>query len=219
MSIILSEKQKLFTSYNGKYLFFGGARGGGKVQPLDSQVLTPFGFRNMGDIKVGDTILNPNGSPQKVVAVYPHYNHPFYRITFDDDSSTLCGLEHLWLVRKTSAHLTKADNPEYLNDEFGERGQIMTLEQIKNLLETKPKGQNICIPITLPLGFTKSYKYDMRKIPPYMLGVLLGDGCCVSSTPNIMRYTNLDDEIDDKIRSLGYDVKTYNNPKEKGVFF
>ena len=92
-----SDRQRSFVISNCDYVFYGGARGGGKVQPYDSMVLTPFGFRRMGDIKRGDTITNANGSPQKVIAVHPHVNHDFYRISFDDGTSTMCGLEHLWL--------------------------------------------------------------------------------------------------------------------------
>ena len=57
---------------SGKVVFYGGARSGGKLSPLDSIVYTPFGERRMGDLDVGDTILNPNGSPQKIIQIHPH---------------------------------------------------------------------------------------------------------------------------------------------------
>ena len=46
----------------------------GKVQPNDSKIATPSGFKNMGDIKVGDYVIGQNGKPTKVTGVYPHKN-------------------------------------------------------------------------------------------------------------------------------------------------
>ena len=44
---------------------FGGPKGGGKAQPLDAKVMTPYGWRQMGDLKVGSKISNPDGTTQR----------------------------------------------------------------------------------------------------------------------------------------------------------
>ena len=80
----------------------GGRRGGGKVLSNDTQIVTPFGMRLNGDLKIGDTISNPvTGGFEKVIAIYEHPNHDFYEMIFDDGSTVECGLEHLWKVRRT----------------------------------------------------------------------------------------------------------------------
>src|SRR5690349_15215080 len=37
-------------------IFFGGARGGGKALPLDEKIVTPTGYRLMGEMAVGDEV-------------------------------------------------------------------------------------------------------------------------------------------------------------------
>jgi len=48
-----------------------GVEGIGKAQPLDARVLTPRGFVNMGDIRVGDQVIGSDGKAHRVLGVYP----------------------------------------------------------------------------------------------------------------------------------------------------
>ena len=222
-------KQKEVLPYLGKgnIIFYGGARGGGKMQTLDSIVLTPYGERRMGDLKVGDIISNPNGSPQKIIQIHPHGEQEIYRLIFEDGASTEVGLEHLWLTRITSSRKTKITDNDYLNDEdFGD-GNIMDTKAIIEWIDKKNqsdddkviKKQHLCIPLCNPIKFTKSYKYDMRKIHPYILGVLIGDGSITegSVSTNTVGYTGIDQEIDEKIINLGYNVRA--NGKAKTIYY
>lgn len=199
---------------SGKVVFYGGARSGGKLSPLDSIVYTPFGERRMGDLEVGDTILNPNGSPQKIIQIHPHNDMDIYELEFEDGAKLEVGLDHLWLTHKTSSHKTKVKENGYLNDdEFG-NGIIMDTREIISWLDKKAssddnstiKKQHLCIPLCRPLTFTRSYRYDPRTIHPYILGVLIGDGSLTHLSQNRVSYTGIDQEIADKIISLGYKV-------------
>lgn len=82
----------------GQLFMFLGKSGTGKAQPLYSKVLTASGWKNMGDIKLGETIINPEGGPASVVGVFPQGIRDIYRVTFSDGSHTDCDLEHLWQV-------------------------------------------------------------------------------------------------------------------------
>ena len=42
-----------------------------RAQPLDSQVLTPDGFRRFGSLKVGDLVTGSDGLPTPVIGIYP----------------------------------------------------------------------------------------------------------------------------------------------------
>lgn len=68
----------------------------GKAQPLYSKVLTPNGFVNMGDIKVGDEVISGTGNVCKVLGVYPQGIKPIYEITLRDGMKCRCSNEHLW---------------------------------------------------------------------------------------------------------------------------
>ncbi|MBW3243399.1 hypothetical protein KUV57_12065 [Epibacterium sp. DP7N7-1] len=72
----------------------------GKAQPLDAKVLTPIGWRFMGDLEKGDFVIGSNGKPTEVIGVYPQGEKEIFRVTFSDGSSTECCEEHLWSVRR-----------------------------------------------------------------------------------------------------------------------
>src|SRR5438093_7816855 len=42
----------------------------GRAQPLFSQVLTPTGWRAIGDLAVGDEVIGSDGHPTRVLGVY-----------------------------------------------------------------------------------------------------------------------------------------------------
>ncbi|MEX3102835.1 MULTISPECIES: helicase-related protein [unclassified Streptomyces] len=75
-----------------------GEVGSGKAQPLDAQVLTPTGFRRMGDLAVGDEVIVPEGEIALVDGVFPQGERPVWRLVLSDGSSVECDDEHLWIV-------------------------------------------------------------------------------------------------------------------------
>ena len=70
----------------------------GKAQPLYSKVLTPNGFVNMGDIKVGMKVMGEDGKPYEVLGVYPQGKKKIYSLHFSDGSSCECCGSHLWTL-------------------------------------------------------------------------------------------------------------------------
>jgi hypothetical protein len=71
----------------------------GHAQPLSAKVLTPSGFKRMGDIHVGDEVITPDGSATQVTNVFPQGKKPIYRVVFNDGSQTRTTADHLWSVR------------------------------------------------------------------------------------------------------------------------
>ena len=191
MPIQLSDKQKLFVQYNGKFLFFGGARGGGKAQALDSQVLTPFGFIRMGDVKVGTMVNNPDGSVSSVIAIHPRGELDVYKIKFSDGAETECSFDHLWNVWINNKSVKR-------NGEVTRDYSVMTTGMIIDRLKKQTKTNYYpCIPLTAPVRFNVSCKNE--KIDPYLLGVLIGDGCITSEN---ISFASVDDFIIEKIRNI-----------------
>jgi len=95
--IIKGLSKALYKENRGR-LFVSGEMGVGKAQPLDAKVLTPYGWKTMGEINVGDFVIGVDGTPKKVLGVYPQGMKDIYRVTFSDNSSTECTEEHLWQV-------------------------------------------------------------------------------------------------------------------------
>src|SRR5687767_1402524 len=70
----------------------------GRAQPVDQPVLTPDGFRPIGQLRVGDLVTGSDGRPTPVLGVYPQGRRPVYRLRTQDGAATLCCAEHLWHV-------------------------------------------------------------------------------------------------------------------------
>jgi hypothetical protein len=74
------------------------SRRNGQSQPLSAKIYTPTGYKLMGDIKVGDRVVNPDGGYANVIGIFPQGVMDIFRVTFSDGSSTECTAEHLWEV-------------------------------------------------------------------------------------------------------------------------
>jgi superfamily II DNA or RNA helicase len=129
--------------------------GAGKSQPLTEPVLTPSGWRTMGDLIVGGQVMSASGVPTTVTGIFPQGVRPMMRMTFSDDSWTDCDPEHLWAVR------TKYDKSE------GKGYRTLTATQISERVST-----DWFIPMTQPVQYPEA----SLPIDPYLMGVLLGDG-------------------------------------------
>jgi phosphate starvation-inducible PhoH-like protein len=138
----------------------------GRAQPTTQPVLTPDGFRPIGELEVGDLVIGSGGEPTVVLGVYPQGEKDIYRLTASDGSSTLCCGEHLWTVK------TRADK---------RRGKpwrvLQTNEMIGNLRAGRTRRYE------LPM-LTAPACHPEQDVPldPYALGLLLGDGCLTGST-------------------------------------
>lgn len=139
-------------------------QGLGKQQPLDAKVLTPSGWFRMGDLEKGSLIIGADGQPTQVTGVYPQGIQPAYRVVFWDGTSTECGLDHLWAVKDGNRRYRKKD---------------WTVKSLQELLDSGLKSTNgsgdynkWSIPVTAPIKHPET----PVDIPPYILGVLLGDG-------------------------------------------
>ena len=72
--------------------------GTGKQQPNSEPVLTPLGWKPIGELEVGDCVIGADGSPTKVLGVYPQGEHETLRLTFSDGAYCHAGWDHLWSV-------------------------------------------------------------------------------------------------------------------------
>lgn len=75
----------------------GGKRGGPLT--VDTKVVTPFGFRNIGELKAGDIVSSADGGMQRVIYRKNHGTLPCYEITFCDGAHVTASTDHLWNVK------------------------------------------------------------------------------------------------------------------------
>ncbi len=194
--------QEKFVSSNVDFVVGGGSMGGGKAQPLDSLVCTPFGFRRMGDLKVGDIISNTKGGTQRVIQIFDRGVLPTVEFTFSDGRTMKCTYDHLWKARRVMGR-PKRYVLHGMDDE--ELWEIMTTEQIIKILDS-PTRNKAFVPMCSPIQFTRGNRTQGLTIHPYVLGCLLGDGC-LSEGYSRPRFFSADQDIVNRIREIGYDVQ------------
>jgi len=164
-----------------------GPSGGGKAQPLDELVLTPEGWCEMGEIKVGDYVIGSAGFPVLVTGVYPQGIKPEWEVSFSNGAKVRCCDEHLWDVGKA-----------------GSRRQILTTAEIAK----KPHHSWWSVPLCRPIN----YRSNQNPLPldPYLLGAIIGDG----GITKYVGFSSADDEIINEVkRSLpaGHEIRSKGN--------
>ncbi len=138
----------------------------GRAMPLGTGVLTPDGWRSIGELKVGDLVIGSNGEPTPVLGVYPQGEKKIYRVFAQDGASVLACENHLWAVR------TRDD---------ADRGKpwrvLETKEMIGDLRTAHYRKWELPL-LSAPVRFPE------QPVPmdPYALGLLLGDGCVTGTT-------------------------------------
>ncbi|QZH59883.1 PhoH family protein [Mycolicibacterium farcinogenes] len=156
----------------------------GRAQPLFTNVLTPTGFRPIGDLKVGDFVIGSDGAPTEVTGVYPQGFKEIYRVFTQDGASTLASGDHLWAVYTASDR--RRNKPARI---------LETKEMIGNLRAAHAHRYELPV-LSAPV------KFESRPLPmdPYALGLLLGDGSFSSrATPS---FTTKDPELAEALGRL-----------------
>jgi superfamily II DNA or RNA helicase len=166
-----------------KTAIVSGEMGTGKAQPLTAKVLTPTGWKQMGDVQVGDKVTNPAGGTSTVIGVYPQGVKPVYRVTFCDGTSTECCDDHLWSVNTAGRRFD------------GRPARVKPLREIRSRLHDINGNRLHFIPLVQPVEF------DPKGLPldPYLLGALLGDG---GLTGGGIKFTTADLEMVAELRPL-----------------
>ena len=156
----------------------------GRAQPVFTKVLTPDGFRPIGELRVGDFVIGSDGHPTEVLGVYPQGFKEIYRVHTQDGSSTLASGDHLWSV------YTRADRRR------GKPARVLqTKEMIGNLRAAHYHRYELPL-LSAPVSVqTRSVPLD-----PYALGLLLGDGCFSRrATPS---FATTDSELAESLERL-----------------
>lgn len=180
----------------GKHMAVLKSRQRGYEQPYSELVATPNGFVQMGSLKVGDEIWNPDGKTTKVLEIYEQGFKDVYKLTLADGRSVRCGADHLWEVVCANNHF---------------KHKVLTTHDLLNnglynQCTVKGKRYN-AYKYYLPAIEPLQYSEKQQDIPAYVLGALLGDGAITKRTPKI---SSVDQEILDRIQCLlgdGFEFK------------
>lgn len=133
-------------------------------QPVDTPVLTPKGWRTLGDLAPGDEVYGADGRPVRIRDVRHYGEQPVYRVTLSDGSSTRCTAEHRWRVFTPDADLDGT-------------GRVLTTSELLASGLHRQVGTRRNARWRLPAQpvIDVAARGDLA-IPPYLLGALLGNG-------------------------------------------
>ena len=194
-------------------VFLRASNQSGKGNVNGTLIPTINGYKKIEEFKVGDTVFGLDGKEHVVNGVYPKEEIDCYKVTFDDGASTIVDKDHLWICKTEKERFIKQyksrnkiwDNPEY------NKWQVLSIEEIIKSGSYSPfpirRGKAVSIPISEPV----EYSEINLKLPPYFLGLILGDG---SIREENISYCSSDQELLEYVTSItgnsGYKAKNRN---------
>lgn len=167
------------------------------AQPLTSSVLTPNGWKTMGDIKPGSMVIAANGKPTKVLAINPRGTEEVFKVTFDDGTSTRCTADHLWLTQtqyeRNNAERFLKRNPSADDSRYW---TVKSTSEIMGTLKCESTGsRNHMIPMVEPVEFTSK----TVSVDPWLMGYLLGNGTLRDTS---IYFATADDWVVEEIKNV-----------------
>lgn len=204
MSKELDKNQLEIVNSNEPRIIVEAGGGSGKALLNGSKVVTPSGYINIEDLKIGDEIFGIDGNIYNILGVFPQGKKQIYEVEFSDGTIIKCSKDHLWTFQTAS-----------MRDHHKKDYKTETLENIINnypIFKNKKRGykcKNIYIPLNNALKFSKKE----LPIKPYTLGALLGNG--VLRTRGNSCYFSSNDEycinkVNEQLFEINYMLK-YNS--------
>lgn len=199
------QKECLEYSKNHNKFILGDQMGLGKALSMESRLYTPNGYILMKDVKPGDVLLDECGNKCNVTDVYYQGVKPIYKVTFTDGSSVECCEDHLWYVNTPGRKY---------------EGKPYTVKSLKELIvdykstSNTSCGKRVFRKYHIPIVSNIEFEQQKVLIEPYVLGVLLGDGCLSSvyyKYGQTIHYCSTEEDIAQTIRNMGYCVKRDRN--------
>lgn len=178
----------------------------GKALANDTPILTRKGWKNHGDLVVGDEVIGLDGKFKKVIAVHPKCQLDC-QVMFTNGEKIVCHENHEWLIHDRGVydkskmdHIVETKRLEKRalssGGEMGERGHRYPIQ-----LPNRPKV----------VGEQKNLPLD-----PYTLGVWLGDGA--NQAPRISCDPK-DKAVIDRIVRNGIPMRWSTVHKDTGVLY
>jgi replicative DNA helicase len=198
-----AELDRLTSGLQRSNLIIVAARPGvGKALALDTPLPTPTGWTTMGDVAVGDQLIGADGRPTTVVAATEVvHGRPCYEVEFSDGTVIVADARHQWLTetrasRKSAWAAARGYNRTRTQQTLP---SVKTTEELLATLRCNgtERRLNHAVANAKPLDLPPRE----LPLPPYALGVWLGDGHSLSA-----RITTADPEIVMYLEAEGLEV-------------
>lgn len=173
-------------AHNLKILLYGPAG----PQPVSIEIPTPTGMKRFGDLKIGDLVFDQDGNSTKVEEIQQKGIQDVYEVKFLNGRSTKCTIDHLWKVYYRSHGMWKEDViplKHIIADSIG----VDSVDGTKLILGEKR--------YSVPINGAAKFKECHTSIDPYVMGILISNGCL---TDEYLRISQPTDEVPNSISNI-----------------
>ncbi len=185
--------------HSGQMIVVAARPAVGKALALDTPLPTPEGWTTMGEVAVGDRLIDAEGRPTTVVAATEVMSdRPCYEVEFSDGTVIVADAQHQWLTDTRASRRSFQSARDGRNRMRNQRtfAEVRTTEEIAASLRTRTAEARLNHSVRLagPLDLPP------RDLPlsPYVLGAWLGDGTSAGA-----QITTADDEIVMRLEAEG----------------
>lgn len=163
---------------------------GNKAHPYSEKVYTPQGIKKWENINVGDWLYDTKGGITKVTDIPFDSVTDIYEITLKDGRKVRASKNHLWNVIDWNGYNKILSTSQIEHNYYRERG--------------KYKEYKYYIPSN------KGVEYDNVEVnlPPYFMGIMLGDGCFTNSRHNQAYFTSTVSDMNEYKDNIPFAYKT-----------
>lgn len=214
--------QQLFLTLNEiEEVMYGGAAGGGKQTSVDTRVLTPKGWVRNGDLKVGNSVVDPRtGKSCSILLAHPITETQVWEVEFEDGQIIEACEDHLWTVRMSGKRTKGWDSRNKIGDtdSWLNGYKVVTtkllydaIQRVKKQTKDGSRRNYPHVPISRAIEFTRPYRNidSTLSINPYILGLLLGDGHVTNSgSVSIATDDNyIREQVTSWAKNIGYEIR------------
>jgi len=173
-------------SHNLKILLYGPPG----PQPVSIMIPTPDGMKRFGDLKVGDMVFDHYGRPTTVTEIHPKGIQDVYEVRFLNGRKTKCTEDHLWKVFYRS-HGDWKEDVVPLKHIMNTSNLINTVDGSKLVISEKR--------YSVPTNGAARFKERPLSIDPYVMGILITNGCL---TDRYLRISQPTFEVPNAIENI-----------------
>ena len=209
----LTKKLKTSKQTNYGILLYGESGCHAKGEKILAYDGNPIKVEN---IKIGDKLMGPDSTPRTVLDLVRGKDN-MYKITFNNTESITVNENHILAFYCLSKKYTDSKTHKRKKQErpWSNKHIEMSVKEYLNLPNSEfKKSLRLYFPEG---GIDFKQKHDYGNLPPYLLGLLLGDGCL----RNVLSICTADIEIANYIKYIAKKTKLslteYKKPNGKAV--
>ena len=177
------------------------SRGFGKALEINTPILTPNGFRPIGELAIGDEVYDRNGEVTTVTATSQIFTNQCYEFELEDGTTFIANEDHIHILQRKSASRKSGSYWKEVELTTKELLDLGDIHYARKIFDRNPSGRESkwFIPlISKPVQFeSKGYPIDA-----YTLGVIIGDGAIRGN--NTVSITTGECDLEHYLKEIPY---------------